>query len=332
VTSIRKMMGRQWLPFLILTLLLGLSVLAIGCGDDENTTDTTEATDSTEASDAGATETTEADTQAAAGEGGSVHIGLIPWDEDIAATYLWKNILENEGYTVEITQLDVAPVYSGLARGDMDLFLDAWLPATHGDYWAEYGDQLEDLKVWYDNGLLTLAVPEYVDVQTIADLQGQADTFGGRIIGIEPGSGLMRVTRDEAMPGYGLDEEYTLVEGSTPAMLAELERATNNEEPIVVTLWHPHWAYAAYPIRDLEDPEGLMGDAEEMHAVARQGFSEDFPQVAEWLGNFEMNDDQLGTLEDLIINQYDQGQEEQAVEEWLSDSANQDLVNGWLGK
>jgi len=326
VTSIRKMKGRQWLPFLILSLVLGLSVLAIGCGDDNGTTDTTEAVDSTEASDTVATETTEA----AAGEAGSVHFGLIPWDEDIAATYLWKSILENEGYTVELTQLDVAPVYSGLAQGDMDLFLDAWLPATHGDYWAEYGDQLEDLGIWYDNGLLTLAVPEYVDAQTIADLEGQADTFGGRIIGIEPGAGLMRVTREEAIPGYGL-EDYTLVEGSTPAMLAELERATNNEEPIVVTLWHPHWAYAAYPIRDLEDPEGLMGEAEEMHALARDGFSEEFPQVAEWLGNFEMNDDQLGTLEDLIINQYDQGQEEQAVEEWLSDSANQELVNGWLG-
>lgn len=281
----------------------------------------------------GCSSETNGDGGASGGEaaGGTIKIGWIPWDEDIAATYLWKRVLEDEGYTVELTQLDVAPVFEGVASGDLDLFLDAWLPSTHEDYWAEYGDRLEDLAVWYDNGLLTWAVPEYMDVDSIEDLAGLEGELDGRIVGIEPGAGLTRVSREAVMPGYGLDA-FELVEGSTPAMLAELERAIKDEAPIVVTLWRPHWAYSVFPIKDLADPEGALGEAEEIHAVARVGFSDDFPEVAEWMAAFRMNDDQLAGLEDLVLNEYGAGQEEAAVDEWLSDADNRALVDGWLGK
>ncbi|MHB1450638.1 MAG: glycine betaine ABC transporter substrate-binding protein [Coriobacteriia bacterium] len=263
--------------------------------------------------------------------GGTIRIGWMPWDEDIAATYLWERILTDEGYDVELTQLDVAPVFEGVASGDLDLFFDAWLPATHEDYWAEYGDRLEDLAVWYDNGLLTWAVPEYMDIDSIEDLAGMEAELDGRIVGIEPGAGLTRLSREAVMPDYGLDG-YELIEGSTPAMLAELERAIKDEAPIVVTLWRPHWAYGVFPIKDLADPKGSLGEAEEIHAIARAGFSDDFAEVAEWVGAFEMNDDQLAELEDLVLNEYGAGQEAAAVEEWLSDSDNRALVDGWLGK
>ena len=262
---------------------------------------------------------------------GSIHIGWIPWEEDIAATYLWENLLESEGYDVELTQLDVAPVFEGVASGDLDLFFDVALPVTHADYWAEYGDRLEDYGSWYDNVTLEWAVPEYVDIDSIEDLAGMEDGFDGRIVGIEPGAGLMRISRDEVMPAYGLDG-YTLVEGSTPAMLAELERAIQSEAPIVVTLWHPHWAYSAYPIKDLDDPKGTLGGAGAAHTVGRLGFEEEFPEVVEWIKRFRMDDEQLAALEDLIMNEYGVGKEAEAVEEWLSDADNRALVDGWLGK
>lgn len=280
------------------------------------------------------TETPDTDGDAAAGgdaTGGTIKIGWMPWDEDIAATYLWERILTDEGYDVELTQLDVAPVFEGVASGDLDLFLDAWLPSTHEDYWAEYGDRLEDLAVWYDNGLLTWAVPEYMDIDSIEDLAGMEDELDSRIVGIEPGAGLTRLSREAVLPDYGLDG-YELIEGSTPAMLAELERAVKDEAPIVVTLWRPHWAYSVFPIKDLADPKGSLGEAEEIHAIARAGFSTDYPEIAEWIGAFEMNDNQLAELEDLVLNEYGAGQEAAAVEEWLSDADNRALVDGWLGK
>lgn len=271
------------------------------------------------------------DGDAAVESKGTIHIGWIPWDEDIAVTYLWKQILEDEGYEVELTQLDVAPVYDGLGNADLDLFFDAWLPVTHADYWEEYGETIEDLAVWYDKGLLTWAVPEYVEADSIGDLVGMEDTFDGKIIGIEPGSGLMRMSIEDVIPGYGLDD-YDMIEGSTPAMLAELERATGSEEPVIVTLWRPHWAYGAYPIKDLKDPKGLLGEAEELHVLGREAFSSDFPEIAEWIGNFRMDDDSLAALSKLVISEYGAGSEEEAIDEWLTDEANQELVNVWLGR
>src|SRR5699024_223021 len=115
-----------------------------------------------------------------------IEFALIPWEEGIATTNMWKVILEEKGYDVSITDLDVAPMYQGAANGDLDIFMDAWLPQTHGDYWEDYGDQLENLSVWYDNAILTLTVPEYMeDINSIPDLREHADELGNEIVGIE---------------------------------------------------------------------------------------------------------------------------------------------------
>ncbi|WP_368735528.1 glycine betaine ABC transporter substrate-binding protein, partial [Escherichia coli] len=36
-----------------------------------------------------------------------------------------------------------------------------------------------------------LIVPEYVSANSIADLQAQKDAFGGRVVGIDAGAGVM---------------------------------------------------------------------------------------------------------------------------------------------
>jgi len=301
------MRGGRHLAILALASVLALTgMLAGGCGTSGGTAD-----DST--------------------QGETIRIGWIPWEEDIAATYLWKRILEDEGYTVELVQLDVAPVFEGVASGDLDLFFDAALPVTHGDYWNEYGDRLEDLGSWYDTVTLNWAVPEYVDIDSIAELAGRENEFDGRIVGIEPGSGLNRISREEVLPTYGL-EGYEFVEGSTPAMLAELDRAIRAHDPIVVTLWHPHWAYGAFPVKDLADPEGALGGFGAAHTVAPIGFSAAYPEVAEWVGAFRMDDEQLSDLQLVIFRDYDTGQEEQAIDEWLKNPENRALVDSWLGR
>jgi glycine betaine/proline transport system substrate-binding protein len=266
------------------------------------------------------------------GSGGTITMGYLPsWTDGLATAYLMKNILEDEGYTVEMTELtEAAPLYQGLADGDIDIYPSAWSEATHSDYWAEHGDQIEDLATYYGGAKLTMAVPEYMDdVNSIADLKGQGDRFDGRIVGIEPGAGLTRVTKNDIMPAYGLDGEFTLLESSTTAMLAELQNAVENEEDIVVTLWRPFWANASFPVKDLEDPEGAFPDPEGLHVLARDGFSDDFGEVADMLGNFEMTDEQFGTLEDLVVNEFGEGQEEEAVAKWLED--NPDFVDSLKG-
>ncbi|WBB75072.1 glycine betaine ABC transporter substrate-binding protein [Micromonospora sp. WMMD1128] len=262
----------------------------------------------------------------ASGSGGDkkITIGYMAWDEAIAASHLWENILKEKGYEVQLKNLEAGLVYGGLANGDIDLFLDGWLPLTHASYMEKYGDKLEKLGVWHDDASLSIAVPTYVEgVDSLADLAGKAGTFGGEMIGIEPGAGLTKATQEQVIPQYGLDGAMKLKTSSTPAMLAALDGAIKDKKPIVVTLWHPHWAYAKYELKDLADPKGTLGQAEQINTFARLGFGEDFPEVTDMLKKFKMDGDQLASLEDLMFNVH-KGDEEKAVEEWLK--ANPDYL------
>lgn len=270
----------------------------------------------------------EADDTAASGTSGngeacdSVTLGYIPsWTDGLSMAHLWKNVLEDRGYEVEFEEIsDAAPLYAGLAEGDVDVYPSAWSEVTHADYMAEYGDDIEDYGAWYDGAVLTFAVPEYTDITSIADLAADPDRFDGRIVGIEPGAGLTRTTKESVMPAYGLEDSFTLVESSTTAMLAELQSAVDAEEDVVVTLWRPFWAYSQFPVKDLEDPEGALGEAEGLHNLARAGFGDDCAEVAGLMEDFTLTDEQYGTLENLVVNEFGEGGYADAVEAWFEEN------------
>ena len=265
------------------------------------------------------------------GEGGTITLGIIPsWTDGLSMAYLWENVLESEGYDVEIKEIaDAAPLYTGVAQGDIDIYPSAWPKVTHASYMKKYGDDLEDLGAWYDGAKLTFAVPEYSKLESIADLKGKAADYDGKIIGIEPGAGLTETTKKSVMPAYGLEGDYTLVESSTTAMLAELKKATDAKKDIVVTLWRPFWANSEFPVKDLEDPEGALGESETLNAIATDGFSDEHSDVADMFANFKLDDDQYGSLENLVVNEYGQGKEAEAVEAWLEE--NPDFVDSLKG-
>ncbi|GAA3780682.1 ABC transporter permease/substrate binding protein [Streptomyces coacervatus] len=248
-----------------------------------------------------------------------VNVAWFPWDEDIAVTYLWKNVLERRGYRLNLKQMDVGPVYTGLASGDLDLNFDAWLPYAQKNYWDKSKDSLKDLGTWYRPTSLEIAVPSYVkDVKSLEDLKGKASTFGGRIIGIEPGTGEMNLLKTKVLPGYGLDKEYKVIDGSTPAMLAELKRAYAKKEPVAVVLWSPHWAYSRYGLTKLKDDKKLFGEGNTIRTISSGKFPGQYPQLTKWIKNFRMSEDELGSLES-EINKRGQGHEEQAVTAWLKE-------------
>ena len=159
-------------------------------------------------------------------------------------------------------------------------------------------------------------------LETLAD---HADEFGNRIVGIEPGAGLTAAVADGTIPTYGLDG-MEFVTSSTPAMLAELKSALDAGENIAVTLWRPHWAYDEFPIKDLADPEGTLGDAEEIHSIARSGFGADFPELAGWIENWELDSELLYSLENAMYNSGAEASEYEAiVADWIAE--NQDYVD-----
>ncbi|MFB6812869.1 ABC transporter permease/substrate binding protein [Streptomyces sp. NPDC056387] len=253
------------------------------------------------------------------GKGRKISIGYIPWDEGIASTYLWKELLERRGFRVEARQLELGALFTGMAGGQVDFQTDAWLPVTQAQYWEKYGNKLDDLGSWYGPTSIELSVPSYMkDVTSLADLKGKGGEFKGRIIGIEPSAGAMGILKGKLLKEYGLDGEYRVVDGSTPGMLAELKRAYEKREPVAVVLWSPHWAYASYDLKKLEDPRGAWGKGDGIHTLARKDFAADEPEVASWLRSFKMTEAQLTGLE-AEIQKAGKGNEQQAVRSWLKD-------------
>ncbi|MFP7760054.1 glycine betaine ABC transporter substrate-binding protein [Marisediminicola sp. LYQ134] len=246
------------------------------------------------------------------------------WDEGVATSWLWANILEDEGYDVELEYADPGPVFTGLASGDSDFTTDVWLPNTHESYLEEYGDDITDLGAWNEDSKLTLAVNEDAPIDSIAELAENADLFGNRIVGIEPGAGLTEAMEEEVIPGYGL-EDMEFLTSSTPAMLSELTAATDAGENIVVTLWEPHRAYAQFPVKNLEDPEGALGGTESLHTFSSTDFPESSPIAAGWLENFEMDTDTLYSLVDAMFVDYEGDDFEPVVDQWIED--NQEYVD-----
>ncbi|NED95390.1 glycine betaine ABC transporter substrate-binding protein [Phytoactinopolyspora alkaliphila] len=256
-----------------------------------------------------------------------INIGVFSgWDENYVVYELVKAALEEQGYTVTELEAEAGAVYTGVAQGDLDVLLDGWLPGTHANYVDEFGDQMEDLGCWFNEGFLTIAVNADSPAQSLAELADHQDEYGGRIVGIEPGAGLTTTTQEEVIPTYGL-EDWDFPTSSSGAMLAELESATDAGENIAVTLWHPHWAYAAYDIRDLEDPEGTLGEAERLYSLGRTGFHEDYPNVTQLLKNLHLTNEQLLEIEDIMVVQNNREDNAGSIAEWLD--ANPDFLENW---
>lgn len=256
---------------------------------------------------------------------GTITIGFLPsWTDAVNNAYLLEDQLAKLGYTVELDELASPSVlYTALAEGTVDVYPSAWSDISQAQYIEKYGDDLEDLGTYYGNAHGTLAVPDYVDIDSVEGLLGQAERFGGKIYTIEPGSGTATMAEENLFPEYGLGDEYELVPSSLAAMLATLESAVEDQEDIVVTLWRPFWAYDAYGLKDLTDPKEGMGATEGLHFVAHKGFSEEFPEAADLIGQIELDDTQYGALENAVVNEFGAGEEPQAIDRWIADHADE---------
>lgn len=255
---------------------------------------------------------------------GTVKIGYVNWAEGIAITNLATAILEDKmGYDVDMKQGEAGMIFTSLSNGDVDLFLDGWLPITHKDYMDKYEGKIEKAGVIFENAKIGLVVPEHMDINSIEELNSIKDQLDGKIIGIDPGSGLMKAS-NKAIEEYGLD--YELLEGSGATMTAMLKKAEDKKEPIVVTGWQPHWKFATWNLKFLDDPKGSFGDAEDIYAVSRVGFKDDMPEIAQFFKNFKLSSEELGSLMDDI--QSSDKDPLEVAREWMNN--NKDLVNGWI--
>lgn len=253
--------------------------------------------------------------------GETIQLAHINWDTESASSNVLAIVLEEAGYNVNLVSVDEAVLFESIASGESDLTTSAWLPVSHGNFYENTKDSIDNMGANLEGTRAGLVVPEYMDVDSMEDLTDEADQT---VTGVEPGSGTMGVT-EEAMNAYDNLNDWTLESSSTGAMLGLLENAYANEEEIVVLGWTPHWKFITYDLKILEDPKGIYGGTEDIFTLSREGFKEDYPEAYEIADNFywEIEDMDSVTLE------MEQGVDDRtAAQNWVDD--NRDKVDSWL--
>ncbi|AYW46440.1 ABC transporter permease/substrate binding protein [Tetragenococcus koreensis] len=252
---------------------------------------------------------------------GSITLSYINLDTELASTNVIAQVLRDEGYEVNTIALDIPVMWEAVANGEADAMVGAW-PATNKTQYDMFGDQMDKLGANLENSAQTgLVVPAYMeDVESIEDLTDQADQ---EIVGVEPGTGTSDAT-DETIDAYPNLSGWEQVNSSTAAMIAELDQAIKQEEPIVVSIFAPHWIFSRYDLTMLEDPKETMGVPENIETMAREGLEEDEPEAYQILDNFQWEIDDIQS----VMFEIENGAEpEEAAQNWIEE--NPEKVESW---
>jgi glycine betaine/proline transport system substrate-binding protein len=198
-----------------------------------------------------------------------------------------------------------------------------WLPTTHAAYYAKLKDKVDLVGANVTGARLGWATPAYSPLNSIPDLKTQGAIVDNKVIGIDPGAGLMRAS-EKALKDYDLTN-ITLVDGSDATMVAALKDAVTRKQPIVVTSWTPHWMWAAYQLKYLADPKGALGGEETVNTVARKGLQNDMPDVYAVLKKFRLSLDEEQAV--MLKNQESGADPAKTAAAWVQ--ANPSVVKSW---
>lgn len=254
-----------------------------------------------------------------------VELIYVEWASEVASTNLVKAVLQEKmGYDVDMIPVSAAAMWQGIASGDADAMVAAWLPTTHGHYLEKMKNQVVDLGPNLVGTRIGLVVPSYVTLDSIEELNANAEKFDGKIIGIDPGAGLMSKT-EKVLEAYDLDN-LELIVGSGATMTASLANAIQQNRWMVVTGWSPHWKFAKWDLKYLKDPKGVYGGEEEIHTIVRKGLKEEMPEVYNLLDNFNWSLEDMQQV--MVWNREKQTTPYENAKRWIEQ--NEDKVQEWM--
>ena len=266
-------------------------------------------------------------------ECGTVTFSDVGWTDITATTAATTVVLEALGYETEVLVLSVPVTYTSLAEGDVDVFLGNWMPTMEADI-APYREAgtVDTVRANLEGAKYTLATNAagaelgIVDFGTIATA---IDELDAQIYGIEPGNDGNRLIMDmiEA-DAFGLGG-FEVVESSEQGMLAQVERASDRDEPIVFLGWEPHPMNANFDLTYLTGGDDWFGPdlgGATVYTNTSAGYVEACPNVGALLNNLvfslEMENEIMGAI-------LDDGQDPaEAATAWMA--ANPDAVMAWL--
>jgi len=173
---------------------------------------------------------------------------------------------------------------------------------------------------------LGMAVPSYTNFDSIADIKDNADAIGNRIVGVEPSAGMM-LTAEKTLEAYDLKDSIKLLDGSTPAMLAELDKSIKLKEPMVFLAWRPHTMFIKYDIKILDDPKGIWSfDNDEIGVNLK--FKEKAPDIYKFLQHFTLSIEETEAM--LIRMEEENISAEDLASEWITE--HRDEIDSYFSK
>jgi glycine betaine/proline transport system substrate-binding protein len=257
----------------------------------------------------------------------------VGWTDITATTAVATTILKALGYETDVKILSVPVTYQSLAAGDIDVFLGNWMPTMEADI-APYREAgtVDSVRVNLTGAKYTLATNAAgaeLGIDSFDAISDHADAIGSQIYGIEPGNDGNRLILDmiEA-DAFGLGS-FDIVESSEQGMLAQVDRSTRRNEPIVFLGWEPHPMNANFDLTYLTGGDDWFGPdlgGAEVITNTRAGYVEDCENVGQFLQNLEFSLELENEIMGSILNDF--MQPEEAASAWLSE--NPGVLDAWL--
>ncbi|MEP3686534.1 MAG: choline ABC transporter substrate-binding protein [Sulfitobacter dubius] len=272
-------------------------------------------------------------TSLAAAECTEVTFSDVGWTDITATTAAASVVLDALGYDTETKILAVPVTYTSMAAGDIDVFLGNWMPTMEGDI-AKYREEgsVDTVRANLEGAKYTLAVNKAaadMGIETFADIAANADALEDKIYGIEPGNDGNRLIQSMIDDNAFDLGEFEVVESSEQGMLAQVERATRKEEPVVFLGWEPHPMNANFDLTYLEGGDDFFGPdlgGATVYTNTRAGFVEECPNLGKFLNNLEFT---LAMENEIMGAILDDGEKpEEAAAAWIK--ANSDVLSTWL--
>ncbi|QTG16843.1 glycine betaine ABC transporter substrate-binding protein (plasmid) [Agrobacterium tumefaciens] len=251
----------------------------------------------------------------------TITMGTMSWEDLTPITGITKKVLEDAGYSVKVVSFSEWGIaYAALTKGDIQIMASQTDYAAQ-DYWDKNKRRLEKISPVSHGLYQAIAVPKYVTIDSIDQLNDNTEKFGGKIVGIEPGSGLMRDAAS-AVKEYGL--KLPLVEGSTAAMTAALKSAIDRKEWVAVAIWEPSWMMYKYDLKFLKDPKGIFPPAQGYYWIGQKGFSAEYPHAREVIASVYVPLADITAINGAVN---DGKTMDQAVKDWTDSHA--ELLKRW---
>jgi glycine betaine/proline transport system substrate-binding protein len=254
----------------------------------------------------------------------------VGWTDITATTATASVVLQALGYETETKLLSVPVTYTGLAGGDIDVFLGNWMPTMEGDI-APYREAktvdtvTENLK-GTQYTLATNAAGAALGIKSFADLASHKDALEGKIYGIEPGNDGNRLILDRITANDFDMKGFELVESSEQGMLAQAVNLDKDGKPVVFLGWAPHPMNAAMDLTYLTGGEEWFGAEGSVFTNTRAGYVAECPNTGKLLQNMTFTLPMENAIMAAILN--DGADATEAATAWLA--ANPDAWAAWL--